>query len=162
MKFVCLIFFWWVLSLVLCVWVQHIFPGVDCFAPLFILSLQERKYNYTLLLGTIGICIHEGTGVLAFGSSLLWYSGLLFFFLLLCQYLPRKSPLLLLLLSIFSGLWHWIILFTMTHLQEILFDPRELFVNSIHMALLFPLLWTIFFFWYAIRGKKGNVTQQNV
>ncbi len=152
---------WWFVSIFVLVWLQHYLPGVDCFAPLFILSLQERKYRYTWLLGLICICIHEGTGLLAFGSSILWYSGLLFFFLFLCQYIPRKSPLLLLIFSVFSGIWHWIILLGMTNLQEFIIDLRGLLLNSIHMVLIFPLLWGFFSFWYHLSIKKDATANQN-
>lgn len=154
--------FWWLLSIFVLIWLQCFLPGVDCFAPIFLLSLQEKKYNYACFLGLLCISIHEGTGSLAFGSSILWYSGLLFFFLFLCRYIPRKSPLLFIAISIFSGIWHWAILFTMTKLQEIVVNPQELLLNSIHMALFFPFIWVFFYFLYHLYIKQDKTTPQNI
>ena len=79
------IVFWWGFFTAVCIWMQNILPGIDCFGPALLVLLHLKRYKEAAWLTPVWIVINEGAGTLAFGVSILWRGGLVRVFFILCQ-----------------------------------------------------------------------------
>lgn len=132
---------WWAVYCVLAVGLQRHFPGVDALAPAIILSCQENRSRQTAWLCLATILVQEGTGSLAFGSTLLWYGSLLFFFFAGRVFFVTGSLFFVVLLSLVLGLAHSGILYLASSLQGIATDTYRLGHQAFAQALLIPPLY---------------------
>lgn len=134
--------FWLVYTLA-AVWLQAFFPGPDLFAPALLLVLQERGYSRLGWLLPLWILIQEGSGSLHFGTSLLWYSGLILFFCSTRNLLDSRGFLFICLMSIFAGVWQFLCLYLLSGLQELQVPKEQLLQQALQTVLALPLLWAV-------------------
>ncbi|MFP4212497.1 MAG: hypothetical protein ACLFRL_00145 [Desulfohalobiaceae bacterium] len=133
----------WILYTVAAVWLQSLFPGPDLFAPALLLLLQEQKLSRLSWLLPLWILIQEGSGSLYFGTSLLWYSGLILLFYYTENLLDTRGFLFIFLISTFAGLWQYLCLYLLSSLQELEVSRQLLLEQSLQTVLALPLLWLI-------------------
>lgn len=136
---------WWLACTVAGIWLQKFFPGIDFLAPALIVCLQLDKLRTALVLGLVWTLIQEGTGSLAFGGSILWYAGLCLVFFQTRVYLATESPFFILILSLFAGLWHFVVIFLLSSLQDLRADTQLLMLQWLQTAILFPVIWAVVF-----------------
>lgn len=134
---------WWTIYIIVCIWLQTFFPGVDFFLPGLLVCLQQKKIWWAVWLGIACLLIQEGTGSLAFGSSLLWYVGLVVAFYAGKSLLESKNLVFILGFAAAAGIWHWFVIFLITRLQNLQIVPEMLFKDSLFMAAGVPLMWGI-------------------
>ncbi|MDR2503851.1 MAG: hypothetical protein LBD82_05660 [Deltaproteobacteria bacterium] len=65
---------WWGGYLILAIWLQKFFPGLDALAPACIICLQEESRERSMIFLLFCIIIQEGAGTFPFGLSIVWYS----------------------------------------------------------------------------------------
>ena len=144
-------FLWWALYTVCAVWIQDVIPGADCFGPALVLCLQAGRYKNVIWLAPIWILLQEGAGSLPFGSALLYYAGLVYFFFLIRAYINTSSHMYILSLSVFAGLWHLGVIHLITSLQDIQIVSQQILLQSARIAAVFPVLWAIASLIYHLR-----------
>jgi hypothetical protein len=138
-------YLWWFLYTVAGVWLQRFFPGLDFFLPGLVLCLQLRRYHCAFWFGLAWILIQEGSGTLTFGACLLWYMTVVIVFFGVRFFFSTGSFVFVLLLSLFVGLWHAGVVHIMAVLQEIRVDSGLLLLESLKMALVFPITWGVLY-----------------
>lgn len=134
---------WWAVYLAAGLGLQVHFPGVDALIPGIMLSCQERRPQQTLWLCLIAILVQEGTGSLAFGSSLLWYGSLLLFFSLGRLLFVTGSLFFVVLIAAVLGLTHSALLYVTSSLQGFQVDTYRLAEQAMAQALLIPPLYAV-------------------
>lgn len=133
----------WPLFVVLAVWLQFLFPGMDFFAAGIILSLQRCKPRTVALLLAVSILIQEGAGPLAFGASVLRYGFLAGVYLAGKRLFQAQSPAFILLLGFALALLHFVILKTMTSLQTWVVLDQRIVLESMAMFVVFLVEWLL-------------------
>lgn len=139
---------WWAIYTVVCIWLQAFFPGVDFFLPGLLVCLQEGKLWWAGWLGLACLAIQEGTGSLAFGSSLIWYIGLVAAFYAGRSLLESKNYLFILGFALAAGFWHWVVIYLMSRLQNLQIMPEMLIKDSLFLIVGLPLMWGTVLFFY--------------
>jgi hypothetical protein len=139
---------WWGIYTMVCIWLQSFFPGVDFFLPGLLVCLQEGKLWWAVWLGLICLIIQEGTGSLAFGTSLMWYAGLFVAFYAGKSLLESKNLLFILGFALVAGFWHWVTIFLMASLQNMQVMQEMLLKDSLFMVVGLPPMWGIVFLFY--------------
>ncbi|MCF8038017.1 MAG: hypothetical protein K9K79_01755 [Desulfohalobiaceae bacterium] len=151
------VFVFWLLYTVLCVWAHSFFPGLDCFAPALIVCLHLRRYRTAFWLGSIWLVINEGTGSLAFGSSIVWYCGLILFFFLIQLFLSSRHIYFVLTLALFAGGWQLFLYSSMVRLQELQVAQETILSGSLMTMLFFPVGWILVQGMTEPRGGRASV-----
>ncbi|MFW6143054.1 MAG: hypothetical protein ACOC39_02360 [Desulfovermiculus sp.] len=152
------IVFWWAFFTAVCIWIQNILPGIDCFGPALLVLLHLQRYKEAAWLTPVWIVVNEGAGTLAFGLSILWIGGLVLFFFILCQYLSSSNFAFLLTLSILAGIWQTATLKLMLTLQELNLPADLILLQGIKTALVFPLLWVGMLTAFKRWGQRRHVS----
>ena len=134
---------WWSLYTLFAVWIQSLVSGADCFGPALVLCVQARRHGCLACLAPIWILFQEGAGSLPFGSVLLYYMGLIYFVFLVRAYISITSPMYILLLSLFAGLWHTAAIHVVVSLQNVQLAWNQILVQSACTAAVFPVLWAL-------------------
>ena len=134
-------FLWWTFYTVLAIWIQSLVSGADCFGPALVLCIQARRYGWLALLAPVWILFQEGAGSLPFGSVLLHYVGLIYFVFLVRAYISITSPLYILILSLFSGMWQVGVIRFVASLQGIQIVWQQILLQGACTAAVFPVLW---------------------
>ena len=132
---------WWAGYLAFALWLQTRLPGTDALIPGLIIACQEKDLRQLVWLGLAALLIQEGTGSLAFGGSVLWYSSLIIFFRIGEFLFETDSLFFVILLSIALGLVHAGILFTFGSLQNMSVPLSRLVEHALTQAAVIPLLW---------------------
>ncbi len=133
----------WPLFVILAVWLQLLFPGMDFFAAGIILCLQREGVGKAAPLILVCILIQEGAGPLAFGTSVLRYGALIGFYLLGRNLFEVHSPAFILLLGLVFSVVHFFSLKTMAGLQVwSISDPRVLFESAL-LFIIFLVEWLL-------------------
>ena len=148
---------WWVIYILVCIWLQAFCPGVDFFLPGLLICLQQKKILWAVFLGLLCLMIQEGTGSLAFGSSLLWYAGLIIAFFTGKSLLESKNLIFIFGFACLAGIWHWIIIYLMCSLQNLQVMPETLFKDSWYTAVGMPFIWGIAWLIYNPLVAKADV-----
>lgn len=138
----------WLIYTVAGVWVQRILPGVDVFAPALVVCLQERRVTQFAWLLPLWIVLQEGMGNLPFGNMILWYAGMLIFFVLGRWLFESRNIIFVFIIGILMGVWHFVLTQLMAELQNLEVVESQLFLESIHQAVVFPLVWALAFSLY--------------
>jgi hypothetical protein len=133
----------WLLFVVLAVWLQFIFPGMDFLAAGLVLCLQQERPGKVLLLAIICVLIQESTGPLAFGTSVLRYGALIVFFLLARRLFEANNPVLILILGGLFAVVHYLSLKTMTGLQSLVILDQRIFIDSVLLFFVFSTEWFV-------------------
>mgnify|MGYP000058218049 CR=1 FL=1 len=134
---------WWILYTLCGIWIQGAIPGVDCFGPGLLLCLQTGRFKSLFWLAPIWVLLQEGAGSLPFGSALLYDAGLVYFFLLIRPYINLTSPMYILSISLFAGLWHFGVVHLVTSLQGIHILSQQILFQSIRLTAVFPVIWAL-------------------
>jgi len=133
----------WPLFLVIAVWLQLLFPGVDFFAAGIMLCLQREGAGKVVLLTLVCVLIQEGSGFFAFGASILRYGSLIGLFLLGRKFFEAGSPAFILLLGMmFSGI-HFFSMKTMAGLQDLVVVDHRLLMESVLLFFVFLSEWLV-------------------
>ncbi len=133
----------WLLFLVAGIWAQRFVPGVDMLAPGVLVSLQERRTAQTLWLLLIMILIQEGVGTFAFGAALLWYVAMLVVYFAGRWMFEAENFLFISLLGLCLGAAHLAIINSMQILQELGEIRKNLPMESLIQAFVFPVIWLV-------------------
>ncbi len=149
---------WWFLFTALCIWIHSFISGIDCFGPAVLVLMHLKRYREAIWLTPMWILINEGAGSLAFGSSLLWFAGLILLFLFLCLFLSSSNLLFLFSLSLMAGTLQTGIIALMAALQEITIPFERIVVQGILTALLFPVFWFAMLFAFQRWGRTRHVS----
>lgn len=139
---------WWSGYTILAVVLSSLVPGVDFFAPGFILLLQEERPSSVLFLVPVWLMLMEGPGSLAFGTGILWYGALaaLFFF---GHYLfEAKNFVFMIILGISLGLLRIVLMHLMGSLQDWTIAMDRVLTEALLQALIFPLQWGLMYILY--------------
>ncbi|MCF8106289.1 MAG: hypothetical protein K9K64_12470 [Desulfohalobiaceae bacterium] len=145
----------WLLFTALGVWAHSFIPGLDCFAPALIVCLHLRRYRTAFWLGSAWLLINEGAGTLAFGTSIVWYCGLILFFFLIQLFLSARHIYFALTMALFAGGWQFFVFSSMVRLQEFEVARGTLLSGSLSTMLFFPVGW---FLVQGLAEQKGGRT----
>lgn len=132
---------WWLLFVICGIWLQELIPGADFLAAGVLICLQKERWLPAFWLTLCFILIQEGSGNLAFGSSLLMYAGLAAAFFLGRILLEPLNPVFIILFSLFLGAWHSGVLFVLVGLQSLTLPTHEIIRHGVVMAIGLPLFW---------------------
>lgn len=141
---------WWAIFMMLGLLVQTWLPGTDVLLIGLIIVLQEGRRVQTFWIFLIVILLQEGTGTLAFGSSILSYTMVVLIFHLGRALLEQENILFVLLVSISAGVGHYVFTQAVGSLQGLTLPHARLMMESLTQMLLLPPLW---FFTVALRDK---------
>jgi hypothetical protein len=141
-------FLWWLAYTVAAVWIQRALPGLDAFGPAVVILLQERRLRQLLWLLPCWILLQEGMGSAPFGTMILWYAGLVVFFVLGRWLFESRNVLFVFFIGVFMGGWHFLLLSGMAVLQGLALDPQRLAWDSVQQAVAFPLGWAALYTLY--------------
>lgn len=136
-------FLWWTIFIICGIWAQYFVRGVDFLMIGLVLSLQEGRPAQTAWLLAIFVLIQEGIGSLSFGSSLLWYAMLVVLYSLGRWLFQAKNMIFMVLMGACMGVWHYLLIFIMSSLQDAVVSHDRLFFESVLQALLFPIGWAV-------------------
>ncbi|MDL2209777.1 hypothetical protein LJC26_03110 [Desulfovibrio sp. OttesenSCG-928-O18] len=134
---------WWAVYFAVGLGLQLHFPGVDALIPGIMLSCQEQRGRQTIWLCCIAILVQEGTGSLAFGSSLLWYGSLLLIFFIGRLFFVTGSLFFVVLIALVLGMTHSALLYVTSSLQGFQVDTYRLAEQAMAQALLIPPLYAV-------------------
>ncbi len=137
------VWLFWPLFVVLAVWMQLVFPGMDFLAAGIVLCMQQERPGKVLLLTLVCVVIQEGAGPLAFGASALRYGTLVVFFLLGRKLFEAGSPAFILLVAGFFSVAHYLSLKTMAGLQSLVVLDQRIFVDSVLLFFVFLVEWLV-------------------
>lgn len=148
---------WWTIYTILGIWLQRFIPGLDCFAPALAGCMYLGLFRTTFWLGLVWIIIQEGTGSLAFGFTLLFYAGIVLFFLSSKLLFTQKNPLFFIGASFFAAGLYFVAVQIMISLQELNVSIYLIMQNSLLTLVFFPILWAIMILSYAQWMLHSNV-----
>jgi len=151
------VFLWWLAYTVAAVWIQRTLPGLDAFGPAVVVLLQERRMHQLLWLLPCWILIQEGMGTAIFGTMVLWYAGLMVFFVLGRWLFESRNVLFVFFIGLFMGGWHFVLQSGMAVLQGLALDPQRLVWDSLQQAGAFPAGWAVLYTLY-VRQVRSVVT----
>lgn len=137
---------WWATYITGALIIQQAVPGVDALVPGFLLSLQERNTRQSAWLFLIFVLIQEGSGNIAFGSSLLWYGGQVLFFRISQRFFVADNLLFVFMLSGILGAYRAALEWFMCAVQKVPVDIAALTQESIIQALVVPVIWGLAYF----------------
>lgn len=136
-------FLWWFGFTLSAIWLQKFFPGVDFLVPGLLICLQEKKYGLAGWMGFVWMLLQEGAGGLSFGPGLLWYGGLVGFYLIFQIFFEPENIFFVIILSAFLGMWHFTVANIMALLQDVIPAQWTLLRESAAMFILFPVAWRL-------------------
>ena len=134
---------WWLGFLIAAIFAQNMLQGADFLVVGLVISLQEEKWPQSLWLGLIFTMIQEGSGSLAFGSSILWYGAVIGLFLIGRWLFEARSIVFVMVLGVGLGAWHYGLVKCMVFLQDLDISSRRLFLESLVQAVVFPPAWVL-------------------
>jgi hypothetical protein len=136
-------FIWWILYIVLAVWLQKFVPGLDALVPGFIICMQERNRQQTLLFLLVCIIFQQGCGTLPFGATIIWYGLVFGFFYMGGWFFMAENQLFILILSITLAIGRFFTFFGMGALQSLPLDTQAIFGQCIAQAVFTPIIWAL-------------------
>lgn len=137
---------WWATYITGALIVQQSAPGLDALVPGFLLSLQEKNTRQSVWLFLLFVVIQEGSGNIAFGSSLLWYGGQVLFFRISQRFFVADNLLFVFMLSAILGAYHGALEWFMCAVQKVPVDIATLTQESILQAVVIPIIWGLAYF----------------
>ena len=132
---------WWSLFTIFGIWGQALVPGVDFFAPGLALSLRWQRSWLTQLLAVNWVAIQEGSGGLAFGYGVLWYSVLFTLLNTGRWFLDPASLQFQVIVGAALGLAHFLLLYLMAVLEMRAFPVGRVALEGLLQALSYPVMW---------------------
>ena len=134
---------WWAAYLVIALFLQQQFPGLDALTPGFLIALQQRRTSQTIWLFAIFTLIQEGAGGMHFGMAMLWYGGQIALFNLSARLFLADNILFVSVLSASLGGYYCALLWLMCALQDVPMDYMSLLRAGLFQTLAIPLIWGI-------------------
>jgi FtsH-binding integral membrane protein len=132
---------WWGVYTILGIWAQRTAPGIDFFAPGFIVSLQEQSPQRTVLLAVLWILLAEGAGNLPFGYGLAQFGLLTAAYFMGRSLFEARSYLFMALLGLWTGAIHPILIYSVSSLANLQVDMRPVLVQGAVQMAIFPVIW---------------------
>lgn len=132
---------WWATYVVIGVWAQEMSGGLDFLTPGLLLCLQYSRWWTAAWLIPLLVLMQEGGGNLAFGVVIVFYAGLIAFFLLARWLLEPENPLFILLFSFILAVWSWIVVRGAVSFQELPVSMRPLWPLIGKQWLAYVLFW---------------------
>ena len=134
---------WWVTYIVIALFLQQQFPGLDALTPGFLIALQQRRTGQTIWLFLIFTLIQEGAGNLHFGMAMLWYAGQIAIFQISARLFLADNILFVAVTSLGLGIYYCVLLWLMCALQDVPMDYVTLLREGLVQTLAIPLIWGI-------------------
>jgi hypothetical protein len=148
---------WWTDFLIIALWAQELSGGLDFLSPGVLICLQSGQWLTALWMGVLWVLVQEGGGNLVFGVSILFYAGMLIFFLLSKWLLEPENPLFIILFSLLLACWSWVVLSGAISFQEL--PPRAYspwaWIARQWAAYMF--FWSGALFIYRRGGRNGRI-----
>lgn len=138
----------WTAFILAGIWMQHFAPGVDFLAPALIVCLQQRRTTAAAWLGLLFIVLQEGMGSLAFGTLILWYAGLLVFYLVGRWLFESRNLLFIFVIGVGLSLWRFVLVRMMADLQGLTPARTQLIMECMAQAVVFALEWGLLYTLY--------------
>jgi hypothetical protein len=110
---------WWAGYLVVGLWAQELFGGLDFLSPALLVCLQTGLWWTAAWLTVLWVLLQEGVGTFMFGTVILFYAGMFAFFMLTRWLLEPENPLFILLFSLVLASWSWVVLNGAISFQEL-------------------------------------------
>ncbi len=134
---------WWMLFISASILLQAAIPALDVLVIGLVLVLQERRYKDLLWLLPVLILVQEGMGSRAFGGMILWYFLVIVLFAVGRWLFEVQNILFVLLMSIFMGGMHFVLVYLLAPLQDMYVNVEALAYESAIQAVFVPLAWLI-------------------
>jgi hypothetical protein len=122
---------------------SEIFPGCGFFGPWPVDLPAGKKIWIGRVMGFVWLLLQEGGGSFSFGPSLLWYGGLVGFYLIFQIFFEPENIFFVVILSAFLGMWHFAVANIMALLQDVVLSQWTLLRESAAMFILFPVAWRL-------------------
>jgi len=148
---------WWTDFLIIAIWAQEMSGGLDFLTPGVLICLQSGQWWTALWMGAVWVLVQEGGGNLVFGVSILFYAGMLAFFMLSKWLLEPENPLFILFFSLLLACWSWVVLSGAISFQEL---PARIHAPWSWIAWqwgAYVLFWGAALFIYRLGGRNGRV-----
>lgn len=110
---------WWAGYLAVALWCQELSGGLDFLSPGVLVCMQTGQWWSVAWMAVLWILVQEGIGNLAFGVAVLFYAGLIAFFMLTRWLLEPENPFFILLFSLVLSVWAWVVLNGAIRFQEL-------------------------------------------
>ena len=133
--------FCWALYIVCAIIIQRYAQGVDALVPGLLIALQSKKRSLVLFLFLLFCLIQEGTGSLRFGSSILWYGGIIVIYFLTSSVVLETSVAVVLLFSVLAAAYMGGVSLFAQAIQDYRADFQALIAQCVLQAVLVPVLW---------------------
>jgi hypothetical protein len=148
---------WWTGYLIIALWAQELSGGLDFLSPGVIICLQSGQWWTSFWMAALWVLVQEGGGNLVFGVSILFYVGMLAFFLLLKWLLEPENPLFIVFFSLLLACWSWGVLSGAINFQELpplVYSPWSWIARQ---WAAYALLWGAALFIYRRRGRNERI-----
>lgn len=110
---------WWAGYLVVALWCQELSGGHDFLSPGVLICMQTGQWWSVIWMAVLWALVQEGVGNLAFGVAVLFYAGMIAFFMLTRWLLEPENPFFILLFSLVLSIWAWVVLSGAIRFQEL-------------------------------------------
>ena len=134
---------WWLIVSALGLTLECFVPGIDSLLPLLFVALEEARLVQICVMTGIYVLLHEGLGTLAFGGVLIWYLPVILVFQLARRVFSTRSAAFALAVCGAAGLSHYGVITVFCSLQDLVFDHRMIFIESIIQIPVAMLAWNI-------------------
>ena len=114
---------WWTDYLILALWGQELSGGLDFLSPGVLVCLQSGQWWTALWMAAAWVLVQEGGGNLVFGVSIVFYAGMLVFYLISRWLLEPENPLFIIFFSLLLACWSWGVVSGAINFQEL--PPRS-------------------------------------
>ena len=139
----------WTLFTILGLWGQFFMPGTDFFTPGLVVLLQFGFFNAAFWLGCLWMLLLEGTGNLAFGTIILYYTGLVMAYSLASVFFEARNVLFMGLLYLFLAVLKQTLVLVMAGMQDlgqsVRMDAETVFVQFAVYFILWVLTYNFFY-----------------
>ncbi len=132
---------WWAVFVILSVIIQSLVPALDALVIGLILVLQEKRYKDLLWILPLFILVQEGIGSRDFGGMIFWYAAVIIIFIIGRWLFEVQNALFVLLMATCLGGLHFVLVYTLAPLQDLVVDMQMLIRESIYQALYVPVAW---------------------
>lgn len=132
---------WWTGYVVTAIWLQKLLPGLDALLPGLIICLQGGSRQQSVLFGLFCLALQEGTSTLPFGTSIVWYGVIVALYFVGSRFFVETNLPFVIIISLFSGVWRGALFFSISSLQALPLDSRDLYEVCVLQIVATPLIW---------------------
>lgn len=134
---------WWMSYVIVAIWLQKFFPGLDALVPALIICLQSENKQQTAIFLLVCMFIQEGTGTLPFGASIIWYSTVIAAYYIGGWFFMGSNIMFIFVLSLAMGVTRALIFLGMGLLQPLPLDYEGMYGTYVMQVLLTPVIWAV-------------------